>query len=223
VYSSVCNNADIKESPLQNRHSDKAPTFAITKIGGKTGASHEACIDTVSAISLIDSQYLKKHFPHIEVNPSSTIMLKGVGSNQTHGWIDADLHFINDTKEYTSITGAFHVVTYLTTKIIDGNDILIEEGALIDLKARTVTVKSSSGIVPVISIKTPIMPTSQPSARLQQVFTIKPGFQSRVPLALTASPPTSLDLLEPVQVSDDIKVARTIGMTNQSQHFAHVM
>ena len=197
----------------------------MAKIGEKTGSAHEVCIDTGSAISLIDSQYLKKNFPHIKVNPASTIMLKGVGSKQTHGWINADLHFINDAKELTSITGAFHVVTSLTTKIIVGNDILAEEGALIDLKNCTVVFKTSPGTIPIISMRTkaPSSSTVQPSARLQQVFSIKPGYQCRVPITLTATPPTALYLLEPVQVSEDIKVARTLGVSAQPLHFAHVM
>ncbi|GHJ85169.1 hypothetical protein NliqN6_1571 [Naganishia liquefaciens] len=195
----------------------------MAKIGSQEGAAHEVCIDTGSAISLMDSQYLKKNFPDIKVNPASTIMLKGVGSNQTHGWINADIHFINDCKEYTSIPGAFHVVTSLTTKIIIGNDILAEEGALIDLKTCSCSFKSAKGNIPIVSIKSTVPPPGQPAARLQNVFTIKPGHQSRVPVALTALPPTSLYLLEPIQVSDDIKVARTIGLTKQTHHYAHVM
>lgn len=52
LYSSICNDAIEKEITLQNRHSNKVPTFALAKIGGKNGASHEVCIDTGSAISL---------------------------------------------------------------------------------------------------------------------------------------------------------------------------
>lgn len=104
-----------------------------------------------------------------------------------------------------------------------GNEILAEEGALIDLKACSCSFKSAKGNIPIVSIKSTVLPASQPSARLQQVFTIKPGPQSRVPIALTSVPPTALYLLEPVQVSDDIKVARTIGLTDQPAHYAHVM
>ena len=55
LYSSICNNTDISTSVLQNRHSDKVPTFAMAKIGSQEGAAHEICIDTGSAISLMDS------------------------------------------------------------------------------------------------------------------------------------------------------------------------
>lgn len=223
LYASICTNVVTGDVVFQKRHSDKVPIFAMAKIGTKEGKAHEVCIDTGSAISLMDSQYLKKNFPSIKVNPSSTIMLKGVGSNQTHGWINADLHFVNDTKELSSITGAFHVVTSLSTKIIIGNDILIEEGAMIDLKASTCTFQTCKGTIPIIGKKNATPPTSQPYARLQQVFAIKPGFQSRVPITLTSTPPTSLYLLDPVRVSDDIKVARALSATNTSQHFAHVM
>ncbi|GHJ84923.1 hypothetical protein NliqN6_1325 [Naganishia liquefaciens] len=223
LYSSICNNAEAESSVLQNRHSDKVPTFAMAKIGRQEGSAHEVCIDTGSAISLMDSQYLRKNFPDIKVHPASTIMLRGVGSNQTHGWLNADIHFVNDKNGYTSITGAFHVVTSLTTKIIIGNDILAEEGALIDLKACTCSFKSVKGNIPIVSIRSTVVPSVQPSARLQSVFTIKPGHQSRVPVALTSTPSTPLYLLEPVQVSDDIKVARTIGMTDCTHHYAHVM
>lgn len=98
LYSSICNNSFMREPTLQNRHSDKVPTFAMAKTGGKEGAAHEVCIDTGSAISLLDSQYLKRNFPHIKVNPASTIMLKEVGSNQTHGWMNAVLHFIKEER-----------------------------------------------------------------------------------------------------------------------------
>jgi hypothetical protein len=57
MYESLCNNA-ISEEQLQHRHSDKVPTFAMAKIGNKDGIAHEVCIDTGSAISLIDSHYL---------------------------------------------------------------------------------------------------------------------------------------------------------------------
>jgi hypothetical protein len=122
----VCNNAISVESSLQHRHTDKVPTFAMAKLGSKEGAAHEVSIDTGSAISLIDSTYLRKNFAGINVNPSSTIMLKGVRNNQTHGWVDADIHFVDKDKSHTSIICAFHVVTSLATNI--GNDILAEEG-----------------------------------------------------------------------------------------------
>jgi hypothetical protein len=60
LYSSVCNNTVAREVTLQNRHSDKVPTFAMARIGGQTGAAHAVCIDTGSAISRIEAQYLKK-------------------------------------------------------------------------------------------------------------------------------------------------------------------
>lgn len=150
---SVCNNTVTVDLAPQHRHSDKVPTFAMAKLGTKDGAAHEVCIDTGSAISLIDSHYLRKHFPGIKVNSASTIMLKGVGNNQTHGWVNADIHFVNTEESHTSITGVFHVVTSLSTKIIIGNDVLAEEGAVIDLEEGTCSFKSSEGVIPIISIK----------------------------------------------------------------------
>lgn len=55
LSSSVCNNAVSDDASLQHRHNDKVPTFAIAHIDRKEGATHEVCIDTGSAISLIDS------------------------------------------------------------------------------------------------------------------------------------------------------------------------
>jgi hypothetical protein len=201
---SLCNNIQSKDNHLQNRHSDKVPTFAMAKIGNKEGNAHQVCIDTGSAISLIDAQYLRKNFPNIKVNPSSTIMLRGVGNNQTHGWYHADIHFINTDKQLTTISGAFHVVTSLATKIIIGNDVLAEEGATIDLNGGNCTFKSAKGIVPITSVRPKVLPASHPSARLQSVFTIKPGFQARVPIDLTDKPPTSLYMLDPVSVCEDL-------------------
>ncbi|KAJ9090848.1 hypothetical protein QFC20_007809 [Naganishia adeliensis] len=224
LYASTCNISSTNASPLQHRHSDKVPTFAVARIGNKEGTAHEVCIDTGSAISLIDSQYLKKNFPTVKINAASTIVLKGVGNNHTHGWINADIHFINEEQGHTSIIGVFHVVASLATKIIIGNDILAEEGAIIDLKQGTCSFRSSPGVVKVISLrpKTNTVPHT-PSARVQQVYTIKPGFQARIPVTLTAQPPTSLYLLSPVQLSDDIQVSRSIGVTQASTHYAHVM
>jgi hypothetical protein len=223
LSSSVCNNAVSEDTSLQHRHNDKVPTFAIAHIDRKEGATHEVCIDTGSAISLIDSQYLRKHFPGINVNSASTIMLKGVGNNQTHGWICADIHFVNQDKEHTSITGVFHVVTSLSTKIIIGNDVLAEEGALIDLKEGTCSFKSAKGVVPITSLKPKGPLTAEPSARLQQVFTIKPGFQGPLPISLSHTPPSPLYLLDPVQINDDIHVSRTLSFTCNTHHYAHVM
>jgi hypothetical protein len=171
----------------------------------------------------MDAQYLRKNFPQIKVNESSTIMLRGVGNNQTHGWMNAEVHFVNDKKEYTSITGVFHVVTSLATKIIVGNDVLAEEGAVIDLKAGTCTFKSSKGSIPITSLKPKVDMSVPPSARLQAVYNIKPGYQARVPVALTALPSTELYFLEPVAVNEDIQVSRSIGNSKGIQHYAHVM
>ncbi|KAJ9091655.1 hypothetical protein QFC21_007130 [Naganishia friedmannii] len=178
LYQSVCNNNSTPNNdPLQYRHTDKVPTFALAKIGNKNGTSHEVCIDTGSAISLIDSSYLRRHFPSIKVQSASTIMLKGVGNNQTHGWIHADIHFINLNKGLTSVKGAFHVVTSLATKIIIGNDILAEEGVVINMKEGTCSFYSGKDIVSITSVRPKPTTFIQPSARLQKVFTIKPGFQ----------------------------------------------
>ncbi|KAJ9110852.1 hypothetical protein QFC19_001361 [Naganishia cerealis] len=138
LYESLCNtNATSPiDRALQHRHTDKVPAYALARLDSKEGPTHEVCIDTGSAISLIDSHYLKKNLPGIQVHAASTIMLKGVGNNQTHGWIYADIHFLNQEKGHTSIVGAFLVVTSLATKIIIGNDILAEEGAVINLNNR---------------------------------------------------------------------------------------
>jgi hypothetical protein len=212
---SVCNKIVAVDVAPQHRHSDKVPTFAMAKTGTKGGAAHEVCIDTESAISLIDSQYLRKHFPGIIVNTASTIMLKGVGNNQTHGLVKADIHFVNTEEGHTSITGVFHVETSLSTKIIIGNDVLAEEGALIDLKEGTCSFKSSKGVIPIISIMPKVTSSLQPSARLQQVYTIKPGFQAQVPVELSHTPSSSLYLLEPVQISDDFKFQERLVSRNQ--------
>jgi hypothetical protein len=223
LYETLCNNTRSPEQEEQHRHADKVPTFAMAKIGSQDGATHPVCIDTGSAISLIDSNYLRKNFPSIKVNASSTIMLRGVGSNQTHGWMKTDIHFVNDNRGYTSISGVFHVVTSLATKIIIGNDVLIEEGAVIDLTASTCPFKTSSGNVPITSLKSRPDSMLIPSARLQAVYNIKPGYQARVPIALTSTPSTELYLLSPVKVSDDIEVSRTFGTTKGDQHYVHVM
>lgn len=153
LHGILCNNTSAVNTQLQNRHSDKVPTFALARIGQENGTKHQVCIDTGSAISLIDSFYLKKHFPNLKVNAASTIMLKGVGNNQTHGWVNASIYFENTEKGNTCIIGAFHVVTSLATKIILGNDILAEEGASIDLSNGTCSFKHASGIVPITSTK----------------------------------------------------------------------
>jgi hypothetical protein len=106
-------------------------TVAVTVINNK---SLKFVSSRILPHRLHVSKYLRKKFPGIKVNPSSTIMLKGIGNNQTHGWVNADILFVNNDKAYTSVTGAFHVVTSLATKIVVGNDILAEEGAIIDLK-----------------------------------------------------------------------------------------
>jgi hypothetical protein len=150
-------------------------------------------------------------------------MLRGVGSNQTHGWSHADKHFVNTDKQLTTISGAFHVVTSLATNIIIGNDILAEEGAIIDLNGGTCTFKSAKGTVPITSVRPKVLPASHPSARIGSVFTIKPGFQARVPVDLTDTPPTASYMLDPVTVCEDPQVSRIVNNTKRSQHFAHVM
>jgi hypothetical protein len=222
LYGALCGSTSASQVHLQDRHSDKVPTFAMARIGSKEGSFHEVCIDTGSAISLIDSQYLRKNFPQIRVNAASTIMLKGVGNNQTHGWIKADMHFANREGSLTSISSAFHVVTSLATKIIIGNDVLAEEGAVIDLKEGTCSFKTSAGTVSITSLKPKSDLTARPVARLQNVYTIKPGFQAQVPVAITDKPSTSLYLLEPIQLTDDIQIARSVASVDSAHHFAHV-
>ncbi|KAJ9102233.1 hypothetical protein QFC20_005062 [Naganishia adeliensis] len=150
-------------------------------------------------------------------------MLKGVGNNQTHGWIAVDMHFVNEEGSMTSIKGAFHVVTALSTKITLGNDVLAEEGALIDLKEGICSFKTSKGTVAITSNKPKSVLPSHPVARLQEVYTIKPGFQARVPVSLSNQPSTSLYILDPVQVTDDIMVSRSVAPSSGSQHYAHVL
>ncbi|KAJ9092838.1 hypothetical protein QFC20_007266 [Naganishia adeliensis] len=212
----ICNNTVSSDSSLQHRHSDKVPTFAMAKIGNKEGVAHEVCIDTGSAISLIDSLYLKRNFSSIKVNPSSTIMLKGVGNNQTHGWVNADIHFVNKEKDYTSITGAFHVVTSLAKKIIIGNDLLAEEGALIDLKEGTCSFKSSGGTIPIISIRPKVLSSSQPSTQGSIIFSAF-GAASKGLHHQAGFPGKGSYLCE------DIQVSRSILVTNAVQHYTHVM
>lgn len=62
LHSTVCNNTEASATTLQHRHSDKVPTFAMAKIGSQEGTTHEVCLDTGSAISTMDSQYLRKNF-----------------------------------------------------------------------------------------------------------------------------------------------------------------
>jgi hypothetical protein len=77
--------------------------------------------------------------------------------------------------------------------------------------------------VPIISNRPKVIASTQPSARLQQVYTIKAGFQAQVPANLTRTPPTSLYLLDPVHVCEDIQEARTLLDSKDDQHYAHFM
>jgi hypothetical protein len=91
-------------------------------------------------------------------------MSKGVGNSQTYRRINADIHRINKDGAYTSITGALHVVTALSTKFIRGNNALAraEEGAIIDLEAGLNSFKSAPGSVPIISVRPKVMHAPQP-------------------------------------------------------------
>jgi hypothetical protein len=77
------------------QYKDKVPTYAEAKMGNTSGITHHICIDTGSAISIIDSAYVRKYLPHVTIHPSSTIRLKGIGYNSTSGWISTSLHFLN--------------------------------------------------------------------------------------------------------------------------------
>lgn len=164
------------EDDLHTRYIDKLPTYAQARLDPLTGTLHDVCLDTGSAISVIDSAYANKFLPHLQVQLSNTIRLSGIGSNTTQGFIDTMVHFPNKEGKLTSTHVVFHVATSLSTKNIIGNDALVTEGAKLDLDLGVATFKTLKGSVVIQSRKTPAqLQPIIPAARTTQVFTVKPG------------------------------------------------
>jgi hypothetical protein len=61
------------------------------------------------------------------------------------------------------------------------------------------------------------------TARTVKAFTINPGYQARVPIVLDSPPDTSLYYLEPVDISQNVKVANSIASTDATVHYAHII
>lgn len=207
---------------LQDRHRDKVPTFANVKINGSTSMTHQGCIDSGSAISVIDAGFLKRHLPKVVMRSDSMIRLEGVGSNLTQGWVQLDLIF-SDTKGNTfQLAGAFHVVVSIATNIIIGNDILVYHGLNLNLAEGWAKFRNSECMIPIATTQ-PQKDITIDSARVKQVYTIQPGHQARVPITLAGVPQTELYMIDPAPGSDDYQVARTIGISEADAHFAHVL
>ncbi|MBC9706352.1 MAG: hypothetical protein H9W81_15545 [Enterococcus sp.] len=212
------------EDDLHTRYIDKLPTYAQARFDTLTGTLHDVCLDTGSAISVIDSAYVNKFLPHLQVQPANTIRLSGIGSNVTQGIIDTMVHFPNKEGKLTSIHVVFHVATSLSTKIIIGNDALVTEGAKLDLDLGIATFKTLKGSIIIQSRKTPAqLEPIIPAARTTQVFTVKPGYQAHIPIIAGEMPETELYYLDPANLRQDIQVSRSVAKTKDSQHFAHVM
>jgi hypothetical protein len=218
-------NADTDQELDQYR--DKVPTYAEAKIDQPNGINHHICIDTGSAISIIDSAYVKRYLPNTTIHPSSTIRLNGIGYNSTRGWISTTLYFLNRRSNYIEIPVIFHVAQSISTKIILGNDVLVEQGATVNLADKILTFKTAKGAIPVTST---IYPTADdnlspisPSARTKQVFNAKPGHQVKVPVTLSASPKTASYYLDPCYSSSDLVISRSVGTSASPNHYVHVM
>lgn len=97
----ACLITDVEHDQMQYKY--KVPTYAEAKMGQASGMTHHICIDTGSAISIIDASYVKKYLPHAIIHPSSTIRLKGIGYNSKSGWISTRLHFLNRKANYVEI------------------------------------------------------------------------------------------------------------------------
>lgn len=55
------------EDDLHTRYIDKLSTYAQARLDSLTGTLHDVCLDTGSAISVIDFAYVTKFLPHLRV------------------------------------------------------------------------------------------------------------------------------------------------------------
>jgi hypothetical protein len=104
-----------------------------------------SALTRVPTHTIIDSSYVRKHLPHVKINPSSTIRLKGIGYNSTSGFINTVLYFLNRKSQRIGIPVVFHVASFISTKVILGSDIVVEQGATVNLADNILTLKTVKG------------------------------------------------------------------------------
>jgi hypothetical protein len=187
-------------------------------MGNTSGITHHICIDTGSAISSIVSAYVRKYLPHVTIHPSSTIRLKGIGYNSTSGWISTSLHFLSRKGNYVEVPAVFHVANFISTKIITGNDILVEQGSTVNLAEQFMTFRSAKGAIPVTSTIYPTgddsVPPTSPLTRTKHVFTIASGYQVELAIQLSGRPKTRDYYLEPTSINPNLVVSRSVGKSD---------
>jgi hypothetical protein len=81
-----------QDVPLHKLHQSKTPAYTDCAISKLEGKLHEVCIDSGSSISVMDSEYVKLHFPHLRVNYGSAFQIKGLGESTALGYIETDCH-----------------------------------------------------------------------------------------------------------------------------------
>ncbi|CEH16607.1 TRANSPOSON TY4-H GAG POLYPROTEIN-RELATED [Ceraceosorus bombacis] len=115
-------------------YSEKTPATARVWFNGKK-ASHLACIDSGSSISLIDQAYLEEHLPSLQPQPCSGFSIRGLGSgSQVWSYVDIDTGFISDNRQLLVISLRYYVSPFNHTKVIIGNDALHTYGATINFQ-----------------------------------------------------------------------------------------
>lgn len=202
---------------------NKTPAFALGRMGHRRGFCHPVCIDSGSSISLIDKDFANMWFAEAKRNRDTSFVLRGIGSTPITEWILTDIYFYNWSAGHTLLQVKMFIGESMNTKVILGNDFLVDNKANIDLDGEWLTFKRKAGKIP-LSCTVPEDLIEKPFARVKESFTIAPEHIANVPIQLEGNIETAYYLVEPnVKGYPELIGARSVGSTSASTHVAQFM
>lgn len=202
---------------------NKTPAFALGRMGHRRGFCHPVCIDSGSSISLIDKDFGNTWFPDAKRNTDASFVLRGIGSTPITEWIPTDIYFYNWFAGHTLLQVKMFIGESLNTKVILGNDFLVDDKANIDLDGDWLTFKRKPGRIP-LSCAIPEDVIENPFARVKESFTIAPQHIATIPIQLEGNIASASYLVEPkLKEHPDLIGARCVGSTSANTHAVQFM
>jgi hypothetical protein len=145
-------------------------------------------LDTGCSMTVIDSNFLKKHYPDANIKRIAPVDIKGIG----FGITKSDEYTVltiyipgykGTTPKIAALTREFHIVYSLPAGVLFGNDIITPEGMIIDAQHRYVTIGSCNNMVAALTLtKAKPLLAQHRMVRIASTTVVPPHSRKLVPI-----------------------------------------
>ena len=170
------------------------------------GPQEEICLDSGCTMSLGDRNFLRRMMPDFESKVktmASPIPVRGVGKriHHTDQFVVVEIYIHGTLPSGATATAKvqreIHVVEDLKVNVLVGIDILAPERMLVDLDARTVTIRTCGGLVAPITVVTRHNPITRRVVRARARTVVPPFSYLQIPVKIKDLPDDRDFIFEP--------------------------